>query len=599
MRFLNKIFAEAVNLTPHATGEWYLKIKTNGEIVKAVAVQETDPTVGGHIKNITAGQISNWDQAFSWGNHANAGYQTVLSNPITGTGTTNYLSKFTPAGTISDSTIFDNGTNVGIGTSNPSYEMHLKKAGTARYFVETTSTNSLAYHGATAGNSGIQLASFGTGYASPWTGKSGIYVSSQMTDTTFNIWRGNQVLLNTTAGGFLSIGATIATEKLDVDGKARIRNILNATGDFLNASATGVIQKRTAAEVRGDIGAAASSHTHTTAQVTGLDTALAGKAPTSHTHTIAQVTNLQNDLNSKASTSHTHAWNDILSKPDFNNTVNVLEINASSLSGTGTMEAQVADFLNSSQTVIRDYNSSSLFVKLVGYEPDPGTGGTGGTGPGVTAITANLELYYDFGALNWFTGSVSTITNFSSTNTTTGSSFGGVDHKTDFGGYLHFNGSLSRHITTNQNYTNLGLTGPNTLVFVFRVPSQVWIGGDNLVFCSNNYTGINQSLHTGYRNSKILRGHYGNDVLNGNVGLGTWYHVALTQDASGSKFYINGVLVTTQVHSYITGNSEVFIARWVNNYFTIDLGLAMIYSKTLTSAEVTTLYTEQKTRFGI
>lgn len=255
MRFLNKIFAEAVNLTPHATGEWYLKIKTNGEIVKAVAVQETDPTVGGHIKNITAGQISNWDQAFSWGNHANAGYQTVLSNPITGTGTTNYLSKFTPAGTISDSTIFDNGTNVGIGTSNPSYEMHLKKAGTARYFVETTSTNSLAYHGATAGNSGIQLASFGTGYASPWTGKSGIYVSSQMTDTTFNIWRGNQVLLNTTAGGFLSIGATIATEKLDVDGKLRLRNILNATGDFLNASATGVIQKRTAAEVRGDIGA--------------------------------------------------------------------------------------------------------------------------------------------------------------------------------------------------------------------------------------------------------------------------------------------------------------------------------------------------------
>lgn len=44
---------------------------------------------------------------------------------------------------------------------------------------------------------------------------------------------------------------------------------------------------------------AKSSHTHTTSQVTGLDSALAGKAPTSHTHTIAQVTNLQSSLDSK------------------------------------------------------------------------------------------------------------------------------------------------------------------------------------------------------------------------------------------------------------------------------------------------------------
>lgn len=33
-----------------------------------------------------------------------------------------------------------------------------------------------------------------------------------------------------------------------------------------------------------------SSHTHATSEVTGLDTALAGKAATSHTHTISQIT---------------------------------------------------------------------------------------------------------------------------------------------------------------------------------------------------------------------------------------------------------------------------------------------------------------------
>lgn len=44
---------------------------------------------------------------------------------------------------------------------------------------------------------------------------------------------------------------------------------------------------------------AASTHTHTTAQVTGLDAALAGKAATNHTHTIANVTDLQTTLAGK------------------------------------------------------------------------------------------------------------------------------------------------------------------------------------------------------------------------------------------------------------------------------------------------------------
>jgi hypothetical protein len=46
-------------------------------------------------------------------------YQSALTNPITGTGTTNYLPKFTGTTTIGNSIIFDNGTNVGIGTTSP------------------------------------------------------------------------------------------------------------------------------------------------------------------------------------------------------------------------------------------------------------------------------------------------------------------------------------------------------------------------------------------------------------------------------------------------------------------------------------------------
>ena len=46
-------------------------------------------------------------------------YQAALTNPVTGTGTQNYLSKFATAGTLTNSLLFDNGTNVGIGTTNP------------------------------------------------------------------------------------------------------------------------------------------------------------------------------------------------------------------------------------------------------------------------------------------------------------------------------------------------------------------------------------------------------------------------------------------------------------------------------------------------
>lgn len=56
---------------------------------------------------------------------------------------------------------------------------------------------------------------------------------------------------------------------------------------------------------------AASSHTHTIANVTSLQTTLDGKAPLSHVHAITDVTNLQTTLNGKAASVHTHAIADI------------------------------------------------------------------------------------------------------------------------------------------------------------------------------------------------------------------------------------------------------------------------------------------------
>lgn len=48
------------------------------------------------------------------------------------------------------------------------------------------------------------------------------------------------------------------------------------------------------------------THTHATADITGLQAALDAKAVSNHTHTVANVTGLQSALDAKAASSHTH-----------------------------------------------------------------------------------------------------------------------------------------------------------------------------------------------------------------------------------------------------------------------------------------------------
>jgi hypothetical protein len=66
------------------------------------------------------------------------GGQAALTNPITGTGTTNYISKFTGATTLGNSGIFDTGTDIGIGTTTPLSRVQI--TGTATGDVLTLSS---------------------------------------------------------------------------------------------------------------------------------------------------------------------------------------------------------------------------------------------------------------------------------------------------------------------------------------------------------------------------------------------------------------------------------------------------------------------------
>ena len=87
------------------------------------------------------------------------GAQSILTNPITGTGTTNYVSKFTGTTTLGNSQIFDNGTEVGINTASPGYKLDVNGTGrfsgnlltNARFGVGSININSRVFASAFSG----------------------------------------------------------------------------------------------------------------------------------------------------------------------------------------------------------------------------------------------------------------------------------------------------------------------------------------------------------------------------------------------------------------------------------------------------------------
>jgi len=78
---------------------------------------------------------------------------------------------------------------------------------------------------------------------------------------------------------------------------------------ILNKPTLGNSSSRNVGTGAGDV--ATGNHGHTTSQIAGLDTALAGKAATSHSHATSDVTGLDTALAGKAASSHTHTTSQI------------------------------------------------------------------------------------------------------------------------------------------------------------------------------------------------------------------------------------------------------------------------------------------------
>ena len=110
---------------------------------------------------------------------------------LSGSGTTNYISKWTGAGSLGNSLIFDNGTNVGIGSAAPGYKLDV--VGTANFTGTVgVATPTAAGHAATKSYIDSILAPYNDG-----AGFDGYEISGDLNMAGYDIGNVNKLTVNT------------------------------------------------------------------------------------------------------------------------------------------------------------------------------------------------------------------------------------------------------------------------------------------------------------------------------------------------------------------------------------------------------------------
>jgi hypothetical protein len=173
--------------------------------------------------------------------------QTELNGKIDGTGTLNFIPKFTASGTIGNSLIYDNGTNVGIGTSTPVHKLDVNGSfqttgdayfnGTNFYlnssfsFIGNDATDLVSIGGNTiylSGNGNVGIGTTTAGYRlSVFTGSlsnQSLNISDGTGNITIGHWDGsnNRIELYGKETYFIQYGASYSM-KFGVNGNEVLR----------------------------------------------------------------------------------------------------------------------------------------------------------------------------------------------------------------------------------------------------------------------------------------------------------------------------------------------------------------------------------------
>jgi hypothetical protein len=233
-----------------------LDAASNGKIfVRPTSYGHLNDNHDVNVSGATNGQFLQYNSSTDYWVPSSSGNFTSLSVNGTGVisssgGTTNYISKFTSSSTIGNSLIFDNGTNVGIGTVTPQSKVHITDTNDLNTTIEYTNNTAGFASGVRplklllTGSNGVGV---GAGVGIDFVTKSssteytGARIISNRTDTSNNhaltFWAGGGTTslseyMRISSNGNVGIGISSPSHKLHVSGVIRSTSYITSDTEF-------------------------------------------------------------------------------------------------------------------------------------------------------------------------------------------------------------------------------------------------------------------------------------------------------------------------------------------------------------------------------